>query len=57
MTLKTFNALDKAIAPPAEAGTPNPVRSSHRVLLYGVPALAGEVEIWPGMKELKGMLK
>jgi len=44
MTLKTFNALDNAIAPPAEAGTP-----------YHPGQL--EAEIQQAMKELEEILK
>ena len=47
MTLKTYNALDMADAPPAEAGTPNRLEALGQL----------EAEIQKGMKELVGMLK
>ena len=47
MTLKTYNALDMADAPPAEAGTPNRLEALGQL----------EAEIQKGMKELEGMLK
>ena len=47
MNMKSFNALERMDAIPAEAGTPNCLQSLAKL----------ETEIQQGMKELEGMLK